>query len=180
MEINKLAVRAKNGDLEAFEQLYRHFAQRLFNYVRVKIQNRQDAEDVLQNIFIKSYKGLSTLRPGNLNFTAWLFKIAKNTINDYLRKQYKQPKIVSIDDVFEVSGGQSVYQEIAAKSDLETARETFKYLPQRHRSMLELRFFRQLSVSETAKALNTTSMAVRIMQYRVRKKLKYVLPEASY
>src|ERR1700722_15857113 len=101
MEINELAVKAKNGDLAAFDQLYNLLARRLLYRIRKKIQNRQDAEDVLQEVFIKSYKGLSSLRPGKIYFSAWLFKITTNTVNDYLRKKCRRPEIISIDETFD-------------------------------------------------------------------------------
>lgn len=172
MQIYELALRAKNGDLNAFEQLYDSLAQRIFYHIKKKIQNKQDAEDVLQEVFIKGYKGLPYLRPGKLNFPAWLYKIASNTVNDHLRKKYRRPEIVSIDENFDVADSKSLYNEIVAKSDLETAQENLNSLPSQHRHVLELRFFKELSVPETAKALNKSSLAVRMLQYRARKTLR--------
>jgi RNA polymerase sigma-70 factor (ECF subfamily) len=174
MEINKLAASAKNGSQEAFEQLYNCFSQRIFYQIRKKIQHRQDAEDVLQEIFIKSYKGLSSLRPGKIYFSAWLYKITNNTINDYLRKKYRRPEIISIDEGFDPPDNKSLYKEIMLKSDLETARENLDSLPAQHKQVLELRLFRQFSVEEAAAALNKSSLAIRMLQYRARKKLKFI------
>ncbi|MDR3643264.1 MAG: RNA polymerase sigma factor [Candidatus Doudnabacteria bacterium] len=171
METNDLAVLAKNGNETAFEQLYERFAQRTFSFIRRKIQNRQDAEDVLQEVFIKTYKGMSSLRPGTINFTAWLFKIASNTINDHLRKKYRQPEIIGIDENFEIPDRHSLFQSVLANSDLETARANIQYLPPKHRHVLELRFFKELPIKEVAKALNKSCLAVRLLQYRARKKL---------
>jgi len=179
MEINQLVAQAKDGDLLAFEKLYDSFVRRIFCYIRIKIQNRQDAEDVLQEVFIKGYKGLSSLRPGKLNFSAWLYKIASNTINDYFRKKYRRPDIVSIDENFDVPDNYSLYDSLMVESDLKTARDSFKHLSAPHRNVLELRFFQQLSVSEVAKALHKSRLAVRMIQYRARKKLKDVM-EKSY
>ena len=179
MEINKLAVLAKNGDVQAFEEIYEQFSSKIFNYIRMKIQHRQEAEDILQEVFIKSYKGLGSLRPGKLNFPAWLYTIAGNTINDHLRKHYRQPEMVNIDDCFDISAGQSPHQELMAKSDLETAAEYFNELPERHRKVIDLRFFKELSVNETALELNSTSLAVRIVQYRARKKLRDLMEKAE-
>lgn len=174
MQIYELALRAKNGDLNAFEQLYDSFAQRIYCHIKKKIQNKQDAEDVLQEVFIKGYKGLPFLRPGNLNFPAWLYKIASNTVNDHLRKKYRRPEIVAIDENFDVADQKSLYNEIVAKSDLETAKKQMDQLPARHKKIIELRFFRDLSVNEAASALNKSSLAVRMLQYRARKTLRHL------
>ena len=180
MEINEMVIQAKQGDLAAFEKIYESFVRRIFSYIRQKIQNRQDAEDVLQEVFIKSYKGLQSLRPGKLNFSAWIFKIASNTINDHLRKKYRQPEILSIDDGLDISDGQSLYQAIVAKSDLESTTQKFKFLSQEHRSVLEMRILKQLSVREVSRALNKSSLAVRMLQYRARKRLKGLMEDSSY
>jgi RNA polymerase sigma-70 factor, ECF subfamily len=178
MEINELVGLAKSGNAAAFEELYSHFAKRIFCFIRIKIQNRQDAEDVLQEVFIKSYKGLGSLRPGKLNFSAWLFKITSNTINDYFRRKYRNPEIVAIDEDFDLPDNKSLYNEIEAKSDLETAQENLKKLTVPHRKVIELRFFQQLSVNEVAKTLNKSNLAIRMLQYRAKKALKYIAEES--
>ncbi len=174
METNQLALLAKNGDLAAFEELYNSFAKRIFFHIRKKIQNYQDAEDVLQEVFIKSYKALPYLRPGEINFSGWLYTIANNAINDQLRKKYSRPDVISIDEGFDLPDNKSLQKTMQTESDLETARSCFKYLSARYRKVLELRFFKQLSVGEVAKVLNKNTLAVRVLQYRARKRLKQV------
>ena len=174
MEINTLALEAKQGNMQAFEQLYDCFARRIFYQILKKIQNRQDAEDVMQEVFIKSYRGLTSLRPGKIYFSAWLFKIVQNTINDHLRKKYRRPDIISIDEKFDVPDNHSLYKEVMVKSDLETARENLDSLPEQYKQVIELRFFQQLSVPEVAIALNKTNLSVRMLQYQARKRLKYI------
>ena len=174
MEINQLAFQAKNGDMEAFEQLHGFFSERILRFIQKKIQNLPDAEDVLQEVFIKSYKGLKSLRPGKLYFSTWLYKIATNSINDYFRKKYRRPEVVSINETFDFPDGKSLDKEIMAKSDLETVKESFNRLPELHRDILELRFFKDLTLNETAKVLHKSNLAVRLLQCRARKKLKDV------
>ena len=169
-----MAVRAKNGDAKAFEELCALFNRKIFYFIFKKIQNREDAEDILQEVLIKSYKGLNSLRPGEINFSAWLFKITNNTINDYFRKKYRSPEVSSIDENFDFPDIRSLYNSILIKSDLEEAHENFKQLPELYRYVLEMRFFWQLSVSETAAALNKSGSAIKMLQYRARKELKSV------
>ncbi len=171
MEINTLVEQAKNGNIASFEELYDIFAQRVFSFIKTKVQNRQDAEDILQDVFIKTHRGLDTLRPGELNFSGWLFKIARNTINDYFRKKYRQPEICGMDEDFDISDNKCLYEEIMFKSDLESAQEKFKYLSVQHRNVLELRIFQELSLNEVASALNKSALAVKMLQHRARKKL---------
>ena len=67
MDINQLVILAKEGDAEAFGLIYDQFVQRIFKFVSLKIQNRQEAEDIVQETFVKAYKGLGGLKMQNLN-----------------------------------------------------------------------------------------------------------------
>ena len=180
MEINELVFKTKQGDPEAFGQLYGAFFQRIFKYVRIKIQNRQEAEDIVQEVFIKAYKGIPNLNRENLKFSAWLYKIASNTINDYFRKAYRTPEIVGIDENFNIPDKASVYKEIETKSDLEIAHSVFKGLLPVYGRVLELRFIREFSPAEIGKILNKSNMAVRLLQYRALKKFRVTMPGMQY
>jgi len=175
MEVNDLVAKAKMGDSEAFGQLYDNFAQRIFRYIRLKVQNREEAEDILQEVFVKAYRGLDSLDLGNLNFSAWLYKIASNTINDYFRKKYRTPEISPIDENFDVAGGISLQKEIEVKSDVEIVRAEFTNLPVLYRQVLELRFVQDFSLDEVAKVLKKSNLAVRLLQYRALKKIQVIL-----
>jgi RNA polymerase sigma-70 factor (ECF subfamily) len=178
MEINEYVIQAQGGNVAAFEELYHSFSQKIFFYIRKKIQNREEAEDILQEVFIKSYRGLKSLRPGEINFSAWLYKIASNTINDHFRKKYRCPEVVSIDENFDLPDKHCLFKEIVTRSDLEGARENLNKLPELHKNVIELRFFQELSVDEVAKTLNKSNLSVRMIQYRARKNLKLMYENA--
>lgn len=175
METNQLVRQAKNGDSEAFGRLYDSFAQRIFKYIRLKIQNRQEAEDILQDVFVKAYNGLGGLKLEDLNFNAWLYRIAGNTINDYFRKKYRTPDMVSIDETFDLPSKVSVQKEVEIKSDMETLQKAFTGLPPLYKQVLELRFLQEFSLGEIAKILNKSNLSVRLLQYRALKKVSVIL-----
>jgi RNA polymerase sigma-70 factor (ECF subfamily) len=174
-EIKALILEAKSGNQQAFRQLYDLYAQRIFKYIRLKIQNREEAEDVLQEVFIKTYRGLDSLRLDDLRFSAWLYKVASNTINDHFRKKYRTPEILGIEENFDITDGRSLQKEIEQKSDIETAREVFDLLPPLYKQVLELRFVQDLSLSEIADALGKSNLSIRLVQYRALKKVKLIL-----
>lgn len=174
-EVNKLVNKAKSGDSDAFGQLYDSFAQRIFRYIRLKVQNRQEAEDVLQEVFVKAYNGLAKLETRDLNFNAWLYRIASNSINDYFRKKYRTPEIIGMDENFDAPSKASVQNEVEVKSDMETLRAAFDLLAPLYKQVLELRFLQEFSLSEIAKILNKSNLSVRLLQYRALKKVKKIL-----
>ncbi len=177
MDIPSLISRSKQGDEEAFGQLYDCYAQRIFRYVRIKIQNREEAQDVVQEVFTKAYLGLKHLEIENLNFTAWLYRIASNTINDHFRKRYSRPEPVEIDETVDIQDGTSLLEEVSIGSDLEIVRASFKQLPVIYRQVLELRFFQDLTLAEVATALGKSNLAVRILQHRALKKVQGILKD---
>jgi len=177
MDITSLIIKAKQGDTQAFGQLYDCFAQRIFRYVRIKIQNREEAQDILQEVFTKAFLGLKRLDPEKLNFTAWLYKVASNTINDHFRKKYSHPEPVEIDDSMDIIDKTSILEEVSTGSDLEIVRASFKQLPAIYRQVLELRFFQNLSLGEVATALSKSNLAVRMLQHRALKKVKNILKD---
>ena len=71
----ELINRARNGSVEAFEQLVTNYQDRLFRLLLVRASNRADAEDALQETFVAAYKYLSSYRPA-YSFSTWLFTIA--------------------------------------------------------------------------------------------------------
>jgi len=74
------------GDKEAFEMIMKKYQTPLLNYIGRMINNRQQALDFTQEIFIKSYASLHTYQP-KYKFSTWLFKIASNTLIDHWRKK---------------------------------------------------------------------------------------------
>ncbi len=176
-DINSLVNKAKNGDSEAFGRLYDSFAQRIFKYIRLKVQVREQAEDILQEVFIKAFKGLNGLSMEGLNFSAWLYKIAGNAINDYFRKKYRTPDITPIDENFDIADSFSLQEDLEIKSSAEEAHRAFNEISPLCRQVLELRYVQGLSLNEVAKILGKTNLAVRLLQFRGLRQVRVILSD---
>lgn len=174
MDIEGLVKKSQQGDTQAFGQLYDLFADRLFRYVRMKTNTSHEAEDILQDVFIKAWKGLKTLRPEHLNFNAWLYTIASNTVNDRFRKMYRTPEPVELDDAFGVAAPDSPAADTAKADDMQTVKKAMDLLHPHYRQILELRFVQDLTLEETAKILGKANVTVRVLQHRALKQLKTI------
>src|SRR5712671_7698095 len=106
----QLVRRAKRGDDQAFEELVRRYDRNVFRIAQHITQNREDAEDVVQDAFLKAYQNLGQFQ-GNSKFYTWLVRIAVNEALMKLRKR-KSDKTVSMDEDVETEDG-SVPREIA-------------------------------------------------------------------
>jgi len=181
MEINTLVEQACKGDSQAFAQLYDLFAQKIFKYVRIKIQDRDDAQDILQEVFIKAYKGLENAKDSKeiLNFSAWLYTIASNTINDYFRKKYRTPEILTIDENLDLPSEVSPSLELDLQIDMGIARKAFAELSPLYRQILELRYIQEFSLEEILKILGKTNLAIRLIQFRALRRVKIIIKRSK-
>lgn len=96
-----LVERAKQGDLEAFEQLVAHYQDRVYNYVLRMVHDPVEAQDVAQETFLRAYQGLPRFR-GASSFQTWLYRIASNLAIDAARSRKRRGiGLVSIDQPLE-------------------------------------------------------------------------------
>src|SRR6266513_5418791 len=144
---------AKNGDVSAFEDLVKRYDRNVFRIAQHITQNREDAEDVVQDAFIKAYQNLGQFQ-GNSKFYTWLVRIAVNEALMKLRRR-KTSKTVSIDEDVETEEG-SMPREVAdwgpnpeqlyGQSELgEILEKTIQGLPQSFRTVFVLRDIEGLS-----------------------------------
>ena len=88
----QLIRRLKAHDREAFARLYRHAVGPLYRYVAARLDSDDEAEEVVQGVFVAALNGLESLRAADEPaFLAWLFRIARNKLADHWRRRYRQP-----------------------------------------------------------------------------------------
>jgi len=175
-----LVARAREGDSLAFGDLVRKYEGKIFRLAQHVTQNREDAEDVLQETFLKAYEHLDQFQ-GNSKFYTWIVRIAVNQALMKLRRR-KTDKSVSLDDTID-TGEDTVVREIAAwdpdpeqRYSQEQLREILdsavQSLAPPYRSVFVLRDVEDLSTEETAEALNLSVPAVKSRLLRARLQLR--------
>ena len=177
-----LVAAAQAGDISAFETLVSRYERKIFRLAQNITQNREDAEDVMQEAFLKAYEHLSGFQ-GNSRFYTWLVRIAVNQALMKLRK--RRPNQVSIDE--EVNTGEDLIpREIedwgpspedrykqTEMSDILSS--TIADLDPPFRIVFQLRDIEELSTEETAEALGLSVPAVKSRLLRARLKLRQKL-----
>jgi len=175
-----LVTKARQGDLAAFTQLVEKYEGKIFRLARHITNSQEDAEDVLQETFLKAYEHLGEFQ-GNSKFYTWIVRIAVNESLMKLRKR-KSDRSVSLDEQID-TGEDVIAREIAvwednpedqySQSELrEILDEAVKSLPPIFRSVFVLRDIEELSSEETAEILNLTVPAVKSRLLRARLKLR--------
>jgi RNA polymerase sigma-70 factor (ECF subfamily) len=175
MKINSLVALAQKGEASAFAELYDLFAQKLFRHIIFKVNNRHIAEDLLQETFLKAWKNLSSLKLENLNFSAWLYRIASNCVIDFYRQTERKPKTVELNEVTQTPFLIAPRSTLELSEDQEGLLKTMELLNPRYRQILNLRFIDDKSAEETAIILNISKFTVYVIQHRALKKLRQLL-----
>lgn len=176
----ELVARSRQGDRAAFNELVNRNAQKVFRMARHMTRNDQDAEDVLQEAFLKAYSRLDQFQ-GDAKFSTWLTRIAVNESLMRLRKG-RNKKTVSLDQELEI-GDNAVQREVADDGEdpeesygrtemraiLETAIDS---LTEGYRTVFVLRDVEGFSTEETAEMLDLSISAVKSRLLRARLQLR--------
>ena len=137
----------------------------LLGYVRNRVRNREDAEDLTQDVFLKLAKSNSE---GVENLKSWVYTIAKNTITDYYRKRQLHTEEIA-EDVY----AQDEYIEANAVEELGSCVQSFvDQLPEEYKELLTLSELKDIPQKEIAEQLHMNYVTVRSKIQRGRKKLK--------
>ena len=175
-----LVLRAREGDSVAFTELVNRYERKIFRIAKHITQNQEDAEDVLQETFLKAYSHLDEFQ-GNAKFYTWIVRIAVNESLMKLRKR-KSRKTVSIDEPVE-TGEETMVREIAvwdetpekqySQSEMrQILEEAVDSLKPDYRTVFVLRDIEELSTEETASALDISIPAVKSRLLRARLQLR--------
>ncbi len=175
-----LVSQAREGDDKAFAELVRRYEGKIFRLAQHVTQNREDAEDVLQETFMKAYEHLDQFK-GDSKFYTWIVRIAVNQALMKLRRR-KTDKSVSLDETID-TGEDTLVREIAAWDEDPEQRfsreelgsildSTIQSLEPPYRSVFVLRDIDELSTEETAEALGLSVPAVKSRLLRARLQLR--------
>jgi RNA polymerase sigma-70 factor (ECF subfamily) len=158
------------ADVEDFQTLYRDNFDLIYYYVLSKVANRQEAEDLTSQVFLKVVRGLDLKRdPRSLR--SWLVRVARTTLADYWRIHYRGTAS-SLDGLLEAGWEGPVDEEAALmkSSATELVQEILQALPEREREVLTSRFLLNLSIRETAIRMGLTEANTKVLQYRALKR----------
>jgi RNA polymerase sigma-70 factor (ECF subfamily) len=170
----------QEGDPEEFSRLVDTYSGKLYRLALKILNQQQDAEDVLQETFVKAYRGLRTF-DGRSKLSTWLFRIATNEALMVIRR--KHPDVVSIDEPMETEEGEQEpvqiidwcclpESELLSEESREKLDAAVQKLPERLKVVFLLRDINDLSTHETAEVLGLSDTAVKTRLSRARLKLR--------
>lgn len=158
------------SNTQEFQTFYQENLNLIYRYVYSKIGNREEAEDLTSQIFVKAVRGVHTER-GALSMQKWLFQVARTTIADFWRGRYRLATS-SLEELLDAGWegpAQSEADEINP-GPVERVQRLLQALPDHYRAVLNCRFLLNLSIRETAVSLGLSEANVKVLQFRALKR----------
>jgi len=161
-------------DVQEFQTFYEEKFGLIYRYVYGKVGNREVAEDLTSEIFLKAVDGIEQERDP-YSIQKWLYLIARTTIADYWRTHYRAPTS-SLDELLEAGWQGPAEEEPIPISTLPALRiqRLLQALPGHYREVLTCRFLLNLSVRDTALRMGVTVANVKILQFRALKRAAHL------
>ena len=162
-----LAIRCQMGDRDGFDDLIRRWNDPLWRYLRRLAGNDQDAQELLQDVWIRVLRGMARLRDAS-KLRAWLFGIARRVAMDALRAQYAAPRIEDVSGV----DPPAIDDHATLHDDLNAVEQELLRLPVIEREILTLFYLQELSLGEVAEVLAIPVGTVKSRLFRARQLLR--------
>ncbi len=163
-------------NVQEFQSFYQENLGLIYRYIYSKVGNREEAEDLTSQIFIKAVRSVD-LERGPHSMQKWLFQVARTTIADYWRSYYRI-SISSLEELLD-AGWEGPIEEDAVDTSttpMERVQRILQALPEHYREVLTCRFLLNLSIKETALRLGLTESNVKVLQFRALKRAADVEP----
>ncbi|MBN2028286.1 MAG: sigma-70 family RNA polymerase sigma factor [Actinobacteria bacterium] len=172
----ELVERARTSP-EAFSELYEHYMPLIYRYLLRRTGNVDTAEDLTATCFEKALRHLEKFQWKDVSFSAWLYRIATNTLVDYYRRKgrHSETSIQDLEGVLRspMGAGEEDVERVAVLMDL------VRKLPQSYQHILALKFYQGLSHDEMCEVLGLSKKTLTMKIYRSLKALRKAAAESG-
>jgi RNA polymerase sigma-70 factor (ECF subfamily) len=166
------------GDTRAFAVLVDRYKDLVFTLSIRMLKNREEAEEVSQDTFIKAYKSLQNFK-GDSKFSTWIYRVAYNTCLDRIKKNKRKFNEVAIDEFTErhVKTIDNALESLERSEEKHAIQECLELLPSEDAFLLTLYYFEDLSLGEISKIMRIEANTIKVKLFRARKKLAAILKQ---
>ncbi len=181
----ELVLRSRGGDLEAFDQLVQRYQGRIYALTYNMTSSRADAEDLVQEVFVKAYRSLGRFK-GKSSFYTWIYRIAVNHTINFLRKRGRRT-MLSLDDLdgaverdpdyVALSSGSGPFRMASLAELHEKLNAALQELSEKHRAVVVLHDIQGIPHDHIARMMKCSSGTIRSRLFYARKQLQSALEE---
>ncbi|HKP51173.1 MAG TPA: sigma-70 family RNA polymerase sigma factor [Chloroflexia bacterium] len=161
---------------QALQEVYDKYIEQIYKFVYFKVGNREDAEDIVSQVFIKAARSLDVAQEEQV-MLGWLYQVSRTTITDHWRSYYKGPSSsleameeesslhLAADPIYVGNADEDATSDAPAK-----VQAILEMLPENYRRVLQCRFLQGCSLKETAEAMGITEGNAKVLQHRALQK----------
>lgn len=165
--LNRVSASSREAPLRSppdLEDVFSRYVDPVYRFLFSRVGNRQDAEDLTSEVFLKAARQLDSSR-AEASVAQWLYTVARTVLADHWRRHYRAGAVLPLDEARagEIPGQASTVESIRNE---EAVARVLSLLPDRYRVVLELRFLRGYSIGETALEMGVTPENVKVIQHR--------------
>lgn len=166
------------GDANAFTILVDRYKDLVFTLAMRMLQNREEAEEVSQDTFLKVYRSLNKFK-GDSKFSTWIYKVAYNSCLDQIKKNRKHQNNVEINEFtqYQIKNLDNAFDVLVEEERKQLIQDCLNFLPSEDSFLLTLYYFEEQSLEEIANIVGLTPNNVKVKLFRSRKKLACILKE---
>lgn len=168
-----LVLRAKNGDANAFSELYDFYFDKIYKFVYFRVNHKESAEDLCEDVFIKAWSKIKHVN--EKSFGGWLYSIAKNRIIDYYRQNKSIVDISELENILEAD--ENIIDHTNLQFDQKILMDMIKKLPPDQQIIIKLKFLEGLDNSEISELISKKEGAIRVLQHRAIQNLQKLFSE---
>jgi RNA polymerase sigma-70 factor (ECF subfamily) len=165
-----LIARAQAGETEAFGALYERYVDPIFRYVRTRVSEQRDAEDLTETVFVRSFEALDKYEERGHKYSAFLYQVARNVLVDHYRKPEEMQGLDEVGPL--ASTSPDLEGRMAESQQVEAIRRAMQDLPEDYQEVIRLRVLLSLPTAVAAEWLDRSEGALRVLLYRALKKLR--------
>ena len=162
----------KVTDLVDFERVYEEYFSKMYNFMFYKVLNKEIAEDLTSEFFVKLLTKLNTFDESKANLNTWLYTIARNSVIDYFRKQKIEMSVDDQDNPIELPVDYELEKNIIENEDRKALYEVLTKVDDRTRKLLSLKYFFNMSNKEISSVTGINESTVSTICLRGIEKIK--------
>ncbi len=171
--------KSQKGDAEAFALLYEKYSPKIYRFIYYRLNNKEQADDAIQEVFIKAWENIKNYKIQKYPFSAWLYRIAKNLIIDHWRTAKHHIALDTENEIhysFQLAGEQNeINSLIDGQIEMAKIKKALNELNDIQKETIILRFINDLDITEVAEIINKSVSTSRVIQHRALKNLKKIL-----
>ena len=175
-EIERLVILVQKGDQDAFAKIYDLFIDPIYRYIFYRVKD-EEAEDLVETVFLKAWENIRQYKPGNKSFSAWIFRIAHNLVIDHYRANSNSTNVELDDNLPDHKREHNPIRSTENILHQRSLKKALACLSKKYQEVIIYKFINEFSNEEIAKIMKKSEGSIRILQFRALKALKKELEE---